>query len=172
MQEPRFKRFTHGRAKPRRPVLPSCLGVPVAVIQGSLLDAHLPQLPPLLPARPSSPWGLSHSPSLMPSTVAPSSPAQSPTLRKNVPTTCSLASWSSRAVTPSICISGIPPPPSEHTSSRAVDPGTFLGHSWWSTRSTATTSTPPRVRRANSRPCCQSMSGFLDWNQGNPKTKS
>jgi len=92
IQEPGFKTVRHNRAKPRRPVLPSCLGVPVAVIQGSLLEPLLPQLPPLLPARPSSAWGLSHSPSVMPSTVAPSSPIRTPTLRKNVQTTSSLAS--------------------------------------------------------------------------------
>jgi len=36
----------HNTAKPCRPVLPSCLGVPVAVIQDSHVDALLPQLPP------------------------------------------------------------------------------------------------------------------------------
>ena len=55
------------------------------------MGAHLQQLPPLLPTRHSSAWGLSHSPSVMPSTVARSSTVQSPNLRKNVPTTCSLA---------------------------------------------------------------------------------
>jgi len=59
-------------------------------------------LPPLLPARQSSAWGLSHSPSVMPSTVALSNRVQSPTLRKNVQTTCSVAIGSSKAVAPSI----------------------------------------------------------------------
>jgi hypothetical protein len=100
--EPGFKMVRHNWAKPCRPVLHSCLGVPVAVIQGFLLDALLLQLPPLLPAPLSSAWSLSHSPSVMPSVVAPSSAVQSPTLRKNVPTTCSLASRLSKAVAPSI----------------------------------------------------------------------
>jgi len=38
--------------------LPSCLGEPVAVIQGSHVDALLPQLLPLLVARSSSLRGL------------------------------------------------------------------------------------------------------------------
>jgi len=122
-------------------------------------------LPPLLPTHLSSAWGLCHSPSVVPSTVAPRSPVQSPTLGKNVLTTCSLASGSSKAVAPSIWISGIPLSRSEYASSLAVDPGTFPGHSWWSTQSTATTSAPPRVRRSKSWPHCQSTSKFLDWNQ-------
>jgi len=136
------------------------------------LCASLSTLPPLLPACPSSAYGLFHSRSVMPSTVAPCCPVQSPTLRKNVLTTCSQASRSSQGVALSIWISGIPPPPSEDASSLAIDPGLFPGHSWWSTRSTATTAAPPEVRRANCRPHCHSTSGFLDWNQGNPKTKS
>jgi len=54
------------------------------------------------------------------STVTPSSPIWTPTLRKNVQTTSSLASWLSKALAPSIWISGTPPPPSEHASSLAV----------------------------------------------------
>jgi len=42
----------------RRPVTPSCLGEPVAVIQGSHVDALLPQLLPLLLVRSSSLRGL------------------------------------------------------------------------------------------------------------------
>jgi hypothetical protein len=76
-------------------------------------------LPPLLSALPSNAWGLSHSPSVMPSTVAPSSPIRTPTHRKNVQTTCSVASRSSIAVAPSIGIYEVQPP-SEHTSSLAV----------------------------------------------------
>jgi len=171
IQEARFKTVRHNWAKPRRLVLPPCLGVPVAVIQGSLLDAFLLQLPLQLPARPSSAGGISHSPLVLHSTVVLSSPVKSSTIRKNVPITYSLVSRLSMAVAPSIWISGIPPPPSEHTSSLAVDPGTFPGHSWWSTRSTATTSAPPGVRRAKCRPRCRSTSRFLDCHQGNSKTK-
>jgi len=60
------------------------------------------------------------SPLEMLSTVTPSSPVWTPTLRKNVQTTSSLASWSSKALAPSIQISGTPPPPSEHVSSLAM----------------------------------------------------
>jgi len=172
IQEPGFETVRHNRAKPRRPVLAWFPGLPLAVCQVSHVDVRLPQLPPLLTARPSSAWGPSHSPSVMPSMVAPSSPVQSPTVRKNVPTTCSLASRSSKAVAPSIWISWMPPPPSEHASSLAVDPGAFPAHSWCSTRSTATTSAAHGVRRAKSRLRCQLTTGFLDCNQGNPKTTS
>jgi len=172
IKEPGCRMVCHNRDRPRRPVLPSCFGVPVAVLQACLLDALLPQLPLLLPACPSSTWGLSRSPSVMPSTVAPSSPAQFPPLRKNVTMTCSLARRSSKAVAPSIWISGIPPPPLEHASSLHVDPGTWSRQSWWSTRSTATRFAPTGVCRAKSRLRCQSTSGFLHWNQGNPETKS
>jgi len=127
---------------------------------------------PLLPARQSSAWGLSDSPSVMPSTVAPCSPVELPTLGKNVPTTCSLGSRSAKAVVPSIWISGIPPPSSEHASSLDIDLGTFGGHSWRSTQCTAATPPPPGVRRIKSRACCRLIIGSLDWNWGNPKTKS
>jgi len=60
------------------------------------------------------------SPLEMLSTVTPSSPIWTPTLRKNVQRTSSLASWLSKALTHSIWISGTPPPPSEHASSLAV----------------------------------------------------
>jgi len=60
IQEPGFKTVCHNRPKPRHPVLHSLLGVPVAVIQGSLLDAHLPQLTPVLAAHKSNAWCLSH----------------------------------------------------------------------------------------------------------------
>jgi hypothetical protein len=59
------------------------------------------------------------SPLEMLSTVTPSSPVRTPTLRKNVQTTCSLASRSSIAVAPSICIYEVQPP-SERASSLAV----------------------------------------------------
>jgi len=84
---------------------------------------------------------------------------------------CSLASRLPKAVAPSIWVSGIPPPPSEYASSLDLNLGTFPGHSWWSTRSAATTSAPPGVGRGKSQLHCQLTSGFLDWNQGNPKTK-
>jgi len=158
---------------PCLPVLPLCFGVPVAIIQGPhCCYPVLPQLLPLVPARPSSPWGLSHSPSLMASMVAPRNPVQCPTLRKNVPTTCSLASRWLKAVALSIWISERPLPPSEHSSSPSIDPGTFPRHSWLFTRSAATTSAPRGVRRAKTWPLCQLMSGNLGWNKGNPKTKS
>jgi len=60
------------------------------------------------------------SPLEMLSTVTPCSPIRTPTLRKKVQTTSSLASSSSKVVAPSIRISGTPPPPSEHASSLAV----------------------------------------------------
>jgi len=110
----------HNRARPGRPVLPSCLGVPVAVIQCSHVNTLPLQLPPLLRAHPSSAWGLSHSPSVMPSTVTPSSPIQTHTLRKKVQRTSSLASRLSKALVPRIEISGSPPPPSDYASSLAV----------------------------------------------------
>jgi len=59
------------------------------------------------------------SPLEMLSTVTPSSPIRTPTLRKNIQTTCSLASRSSIAVAPSICIYEVQPP-SERASSLAV----------------------------------------------------
>jgi len=63
--------------------LPSCLGEPVAVIQDSHVDPLLPQLPPLLLARPSSLRGLllllAHdAASIGPYTAAPSKLAQTP----------------------------------------------------------------------------------------------
>ena len=54
------------------------------------------------------------------SMVTPSSPIQTPTLRRNVQMTSSLAGWSSKALAPTISISGTTPPPSEHASSLAV----------------------------------------------------
>ena len=172
IQEPGCKTVCLNRAKPRSPVLPSCLGMPVAVIQGFHVDALLLQLPALLPACPSSAWHLSHLPSVMPSMGAPSSLVQFPTLRKNVPTTCSLGSRSSKAAALSLWISGTPLPPSKLASSLAIDPGSFMGHFWWSTLCTATTSAPPGVHRARSLLRCHSTSGFLDWNRGNSKIKS
>jgi len=53
------------------------------------------------------------------STVTPSSPIRTPTLRKNVQTTCPLANSSSIAVAPSICIYEVQPP-LERSSSLAV----------------------------------------------------
>jgi hypothetical protein len=53
------------------------------------------------------------------STVTPISPIRTPTLRKNVQTTCSLASRSSMAVASSICTYEVQPP-SECDSSLAV----------------------------------------------------
>jgi len=116
--EPRFQIVGLNRAKHRGLVLRLCLSEPVAVIQ----DLHCwytwcTQLPLLFPACPSSAGGLSHLPSVRPSTVAPSSPVQSPTLRKNVQTTSSLASRSSKAFAPSIEISKSSLPPSEYVSS-------------------------------------------------------
>jgi len=162
----------HYKAMPGHPVLHSCLGMPVAVIEGSLLDAVLPRLPPLIPARTSSACGLSHWLLVIPATVAPSSPGQSLILKKNVPMSCSLASRSLKVVAPSIWISGILLPHSENTSSWAADPGTFPGHSWWSTRFIGTTAAPSGVHRAKSWPCCQSTSWFLDRNQLKRKTMS
>ena len=63
---------------------------------------------------------ISGSPLDMLSTVTYSSPIVTPTLRKRVQTTSSLASRSSKALVPSIEISGSPPPASEHASSLAV----------------------------------------------------
>jgi len=60
------------------------------------------------------------SPLEMLSTVTPSSPIEPPTVRKNIQTTSSLASWSSKVLAPSIWISGTPPSPSVHPSSLAV----------------------------------------------------
>jgi hypothetical protein len=50
------------------------------------------------------------SPLEMLSTVTPSSPVRTPTLRKNVQMTCSLDSGSSIVVAPSICIDEVQPP--------------------------------------------------------------
>jgi len=61
IQEPGSEWFATIGPSPVVQVLPSCLGEPVAVIQGSPADPLLPQLPPLLPARPFSiDWGSSH----------------------------------------------------------------------------------------------------------------
>jgi len=136
------------------------------------VDAHCSQLLLQLPACPSSAWGRSHSPSVMPATVTPSSPIASTTPGKNVPTTCLPASRSLMAVAEIIWVSGILLPPSKHASSLAMNSGTSLGHSWWSTQSTATTLALPGDHRAKSRPRCQSTSGSLDWIQANTKTKS
>jgi len=135
------------------------------------LGAFFWLLLPLLSACPFSSWGLSQSPSVVPSTVTPSSPVQSPIHRKNVLPTCALASRLSLTVAPSIRISGIPPPLSEHASSLVVDPGMFPGHSWWSTQSTATTSSPPGVRRAKRQLPLQTTSAFVNWSQGNLMTQ-
>jgi len=54
IQEPGSEPFATIGPSPVVQVLPSCLGEPVAVIQGSPADPLLPQLPPLLPARPFS----------------------------------------------------------------------------------------------------------------------
>jgi len=83
------------------------------------LGASFWWLLPLLSAHPSSACGLSHSPSVSPSTVAPSSSVQSATLGKTVPKTCSLVSRSWQAIAPSIWICGIPLPTSKPTSSQA-----------------------------------------------------
>jgi len=53
-------------------------------------------------------------------TVTPSSPIQTPPLKKKVQTTSSLASWSSNALVPSIDSSKTTPPPSEYISSQAM----------------------------------------------------
>jgi len=50
------------------------------------------------------------------SIVTTSSTVQSPTIKKNVQTTSSLASWSSKPLAPSNGISCLLPPPPEHTS--------------------------------------------------------
>jgi len=107
----------------------------------------------------------------MPATVAPSSLVQSATLRMNAPTTYSLAGRSSDVVALCMWISGIPPPPSEYSSSISSDPRSFPRHSWWSTRFIATTSAPLGDCRAKHRLHWQSTGRFLDWKQGNPKTK-
>ena len=61
IQEPGSERFATIGPSPVVQVLPSCLGERVAVIHGSPADPLLPQLPPLLPARPFSiDRGLSH----------------------------------------------------------------------------------------------------------------
>jgi hypothetical protein len=54
VQEPRSERFATIGPCPVLQVLSSCLGEPVAVIQGSPVDPLLPQLPPLLTASPFS----------------------------------------------------------------------------------------------------------------------
>jgi len=172
MPEPWYKLFRNTRHKPRCPRLPSLLCIGVAVIQISLLDPRQLQLPPLLTTCPSSAWGLCYSPSVMASTVAPSGPIQSPTVRKNQPMTWSLASTMSNAVGPSNPQSGAPPPPSEYSSSWEVDSGPFPCYCWWSNWSTASSSAPPVVCRGKSQLRRQSTSGFLDWNQCNPKTQS
>ena len=60
------------------------------------------------------------SPLEMLSTVTPGSLIRTPTLRMNIQTTFSLASWLSKTLAPSIWISGTLPPLSEHASSLAV----------------------------------------------------
>jgi len=54
IQEPGSERFPTVGPSPVLQVLPSCLAEPVAVIEGFPEDPLLPQLPPLLPARPFS----------------------------------------------------------------------------------------------------------------------
>ena len=90
--EPGFQMVRLDRTKPHCSVLPWCPGAPVALIRGSHVDAHLPQPPPLPPARTSSAWGVSHWPLVMPSMVAPSSHIRSPTLRMIAQMTFSLTS--------------------------------------------------------------------------------
>jgi len=122
-----LKWFAHGWAQPHRPVLPLCQGMPVAVIQGPhCWYTLLIQLLLLLPAHPSSTWGLSSSASWMYSTVAPSSPIWSPTSRRNILMSSSLASWLLIAVAASIWIYEVQPP-SEHTSTLAVVQVHFQG---------------------------------------------
>jgi len=149
IQEPGFKTVCHNMVKPRRPVLPSCLGVPVAVIQGSHVDAPLPQLPPLLPARPSSAWCLSHHGRCFPRPF-PAALYELPLLGR---TSKRLSHWpvdrqrhwfkywNIRNNAASFGIRLLP----------SRDPGTFPGHTWWPARSTATSSAHHGVRGAKSR---------------------
>ena len=132
---------------------------------------HYLQLPPLLPGCPSSAWGLSHSPSVTPSSIATCTPEQSANQWKKVPTTWLLVCGLLNAVSRCIWISGILPPPAGHATSLAIDSGTFLVHSWWSTQSTAISCAAHEVCRANSRGYWWSASGFLVWNQHNLETK-
>jgi len=152
IQEPRYKLVHLNRAMPHRPVHPLSLGQHGAVIQyRHCWCTLLPELPLLLPAPQSSASGQSHSPSAMPCMVAPSSLVQPPTLRKSLPMTCLLTSRLSNPVAPSIWLSEVPPPPSEHTFSVAMEPGTLPGHSWKSSWPTAWTSAAYGVRSANSQ---------------------
>jgi len=61
-------------------------------------------------AHPCRTWGLSHSASVLTSMGASTCPVQSPRLRKNVQTTCSLASRLSIAVAPWIWMYEVWPP--------------------------------------------------------------
>jgi hypothetical protein len=107
----------HNRPKTRCPVLPSCLRGPAPftrVYPGNLLLA-------VATAAPCSPVQC-----LVPitqlqmlSTVPPSSPVRTPTLRQIVHTTCPLANRSSIAVAKSNCLSEVQPH-SECVSSLAV----------------------------------------------------
>jgi len=117
--------FAQGRAKPLRSILPLCLGLPLAVIQGSLLDSLLPATPAAAPCSPVQ-CLVPISPLEMLCTVTPSSPIQTLTVWKKVQTTSSLASWSSKALALSIEISRTLSPPSEQITSLAM----IQVHSW------------------------------------------
>jgi len=61
IQEPGSERFATIGPSPIVPVLPSCLGDAVAVIEGLPADPDLLHLVPLLTARPFNiDWGMSH----------------------------------------------------------------------------------------------------------------
>jgi len=92
IQEPGFTIVRHNRAKPCRLVLPVRFGVPVEVIEGSALLVHssaaTTAAAPCFPVQ----FPVPISPLEMLSTVTPSSPIRTPTFKKNVQTTSSLAS--------------------------------------------------------------------------------
>jgi hypothetical protein len=139
----------------------------------ALLVTLLQQQLLLLSAYPSSTWCLFHSLWVMPSMVAPSSPVQTPTLRMHIPWRSppdQYIVWSSH--TKYIYITYGVQHPWKYASSWTVKPGTFPGHSGWSSQSSAITCTDPGSGRAQSRMCCKSMSGFLECHHGQPNASS
>jgi len=105
------------------------------------------------------------SPFEMLSTLTPSSPIRTPTLRKNFQMTCSLASRSSIAVAPSIGIYEVQPS-SERASSLAVIQVHSRGYLMASLVHYHLFRSPWGCR-AKSRMLCKSTLQFLAWYQGN-----
>ena len=166
IQEPGSERFATIGPSTVVQVLPSCLGEPVAVSQGFPADPLLLQLPPLLPACPFSIDRGSSNRVFM--------RLRLPTLLMLPADRCLVKSYGegcddlireSNAVAPKNCI---------YTAGGGSQaPSSALPSPWGSEVIVCSfPEFPTGVRKPSNWPLDQSISEFLDWDQGRPSTRS